>query len=738
MKIKPKPWHKIVKIGIACILAVLILLNTILTNYLRKSIEKSYSALLHSEVIIDNLNINYFTGTIKLFDILIIGKNEFKSDTLLSIDKLVFKKPEYDKENKTVVINELRVINLRMNNITSKDGKSCWDIDKQGKGLIEDETLGDFKFFVEKFVCDNLALCVINRQTNESQRYTDINLDINSINEGESVISTINAEGIIDNGKSKTNKLALSGTTKYNDKDFEAKACLEYNDFPIDIDVFIVVDSLSHDISHLNLKTDFSKLPKHKNVETSGIFEIGLSSAGVFNKDFDFNFRLNLFADNINFINHKNKSSLSANFKTEISYAFSAKEIFSLISNDMILTSGSDTLRGFINFNATDTLIYANSDILGNFDSNVFNSIFEDETFLTGIKIQSSSNLNGILDEHNKQLNGQYITDIEISNPDFNIPEMNITFLKNNFEIDSYIVSKYLTGKLVYSINEIQNLYNNSTIKQNINIDISKLYLPMSKGAKPEFIPNFKPKSNFSFAQNTETEVLFNIDSIIIKDKVLENLHSEIKSTPDEFCIYNINLDIEDAKLCGEFSLINEPDYIISQNSFNLKNLDLAYFAESDQKISGIVNFVSNNTIYSSKDDIEIPLNQGLNTLLIENFKLKTGTLKSYKIDEEFIDIKRAEITAILDGDSLIIEPTQISINDADVNLKANFNILTDSISLFALLDIPDKYVSSEVKLLISLFASNEDLDLPRKTGRMIYLLKISGPIEKPEYNIYK
>ncbi|MDD3860209.1 MAG: hypothetical protein PHW83_08415 [Bacteroidales bacterium] len=738
MKFKPKRWHKIVRISIVCILAVLILLNTILTNYLRKNIEKTYSSLLNAEVSIENLRINYFNGTIKVFDILITGKNEFKTDTLLIADKLVFAKPEFDKTNKTIVINEMRIVNLRMNNIVSQNGHSCWDIDKTSKISDEEEDLSSFNIFVKTIILENSELLIINRKNNEIQSFRNINLRFNSEREESDITSEFSAECVINTKDFENKKLSLSGKSKYNDKKIEAEATIKYNEFPIKLEFCAITDSLSEENSFVKLNTDFSKLPKQKDIETKGNLAIEVISKGIFNKAFDFNFQLIVKADSISFVNNKNKSSLILNFDTEISYNLTENEFFRFISEDVYMVSGTDSLKGFFNFCVNDTMTTAKSEIMGSFNSDILNSIYDDISFLTGIKVSTYSNLEGQINKLKKELLGEYFTNIEINTPNFNIPEIQLSFNNNNFSFESYIVSDRITGKISYSIDEIENIYTDATIKHNFALDISKLYLAGSGGSAVSFMPDLNQSREFKFPQKNETTVSIIIDTIQIKDKVLKNIYSEIILSPYRFGVDKLSLEIGTGSLNGEFSFAKESDYLISTNSLILKNMDLAYFEDSNTNISGILNIDLKNTIYSSENENLHPKNFGLNKIRIDGFRLQTGLLKSYEIDEEYLCLGNTEIITILEGDSLIVQPTIISINDANLNMKANYNIVTDSLMVSALIDIPDDYLSTKIKLLISMFASDSKLKLPKNKNRNTYLLKISGLIEDLEYSIFE
>jgi len=738
MKFKPKPWHKIVKISIVCILAVLILFNTILTNYLRKNIEKTYSQLLNADVSIEDLRINYLNGSIKLFNILILGKNEFFSDTLLSAKKFVIRSPELNKNTGTIILNELFVENLKMVNIISENGNSCWDVKTTPKSLNEEENLSDFKFFVNKLILQNTEITTLNRQTGKSQSYSNISVEINSKHVNDDIISSFNAECSVKYDKSESHSLAISGNSNYNENTFEATATFEYNKFPVLIDVFVSYDSLSLDTSHIIFSTDFSKLPKQKNIETNGKLELELYSAGIFNKDIDFNFTFKMLADSITFSNPYTNSSLKANFDSEICYFYDKNEFFSIATKNMMLISDSDTLKGYMDYFTSDSIIYANSDISGSFNTNILNDIFEDQTFLTGVIINSSSNLNGKITQNDNQLSGQYITDIEISNPNFNIPELNIVLSKNIFQINSYIVSDYVTGKLQLSISKFKNMFDNSNINKNINIDISALHFPELSNNGAKFIPEFKSSGTFRFAQNSETETIISIDSLFIADKIITNLRTRIISTPVELAIYDINLDVGEAKLFGEYHIKKEQDIIVTNNSFTIKNLDLSYFANSNLNISGLVNCQINNTLYSANNEQGTKSNRGENTLKLENFKLMTETLNKYEINEDNINIKNADIKVILDGNFLYIEPTYFSINEANLSLKASYNFLSDSISLVAITDIPDSYLSPRIKLLMGLFVSDSETELPKKPNRSFYIFEISGLLDDPEYSLYE
>ena len=54
------------------------------------------------------------------------------------------------------------------------------------------------------------------------------------------------------------------------------------------------------------------------------------------------------------------------------------------------------------------------------------------------------------------------------------------------------------------------------------------------------------------------------------------------------------------------------------------------------------------------------------------------------------------------------------------------------------LFDIPDKYLSSKIKLAISMFSESSEKRIPEKEKRNTYLLRIGGTITNPEYKVFE
>jgi hypothetical protein len=196
--------------------------------------------------------------------------------------------------------------------------------------------------------------------------------------------------------------------------------------------------------------------------------------------------------------------------------------------------------------------------------------------------------------------------------------------------------------------------------------------------------------------------------------------------------------NIGTGKLHGIVSYQKEKELNFFKTDIELNDLDLSFFASDSTDVSGIINLKFKNTIYGGSDSLAFKKNEGVNILKIENFSFKTDFFRDYEIDEDYITIKNTEIVAEVNEDLLILLPSSLKINDADIKFKGNYNLVTDSISYDLLFDISDKYLNSKVKLAISIFSESYEKEIPEKEGRFTYLLRILGTLENLEYKVFE
>lgn len=739
MSIKLKRWHKITLISIAGILAVLIFFNIWLNSFLRKNIEESFNSVLNAKVNIEKLKVNFFTGSVNIYGFSITGKKDFKNDTIAYLEKLILKPLSYDSKTMSLNIRNITISELKIKSIISENGNNCWD-----NIIKEDSTAGkeneNLKLFVENFNLENASVDIIDRQTNKNQYFSKINITINSKKESGKIISDFNSDCLSVTDYLGEKSFSVSGNLKYENNIIDAAAIVTANNFPLNINLKLNIDSISTIASELNIDADFSELPVTEDIVSKGKLKLKISSSGIFDNNPVKSFYAVFSADSLTLLNTANNKGLFADFDLTFNYDNSANRDIRISSDTISLSSGNEQLNGFLDFRINDSALIADSEITGSFGTRVLNDIFENVASLPVINFNVSSDIKGSLNAKENRLNGEFLADISFLGKQVKIPEFTATFNKDNFKLNTFICSDLLTGRFDYQLSGFENLFKPGTLKQLITTDISSIYIPETGGmASPGNITGFENKSSdFRFPVKTETVLKLSVDSVISEQKAVTNINAELRYMPGLAEISNFSLNIGEGILSGKATYRKLNDNLQLMTDFKLQNLDLSFFANDSVDIAGIICFDFKNTVYEGSDTTIYRQNKGTNSLKITGFRIKTGILHEYEIDEDYIKIEDTELYAELNADIFSIRPSDIIINDAAINLKGKYNILNNSILIPVLFDIPDKYMSSKIKLAISMFSESSKKKIPEKEKRNTYLLRIGGTIAEPEYKIFE
>ncbi len=746
MKFRLKRWHKITLISIAGILAILILFNVWLNYFLRNNMEESFNSMLNAKVKIEKVRVNFFSGSIKILNLSIIGKNEFSKDTLLLIDKLIIKPSSFDLKAKNLEFEELNIQNIKLKNIVSASGSNCWtNILIKNNETEKDSISDDFSLFVKNIIISNGQIENIDRKSNTIQLISKINIKVES--EKEKDLGIINCEftsdfiAIADYWGEKT--ISLNGKLCNNENKINSEAVFSIDGFPINLNLNLDLDSLSIEESTLKIEADLANLPKVTDVASKGKLSVEVSSFGIFNSTKKTNFAAKILADSVILINQNNNKSIFADFDLKIDFFNSVDNSIRLSSDKIFLISDDKQLSGNFEFALDDTIFTALSDISGVFSTGVLDEIYSDKTFMTEFGIAANSNLNGVITSKSNNLTGNYYSNVILTSEYFSVPEFSINCNKDMLEFSSSLVSDIVKGNINYQLSEFQNYFKSGYLQQNISADIEYIKIPeiadkQDIGSIGD-IKNFNSKpADFQFPKKTETNISIKIDSIIAGTKAFTKLEAEIMYNPDIFEISKFTVEIGNGQLFGKLNYKRNENNSIIKSSLILQDLDLNFFADSATDISGLINFDFNNTFYLGNDSTSIKESKGTNSLRIENFKLKTGLFQEYELDVEYLAIANTELIAELQNGLLKLQPIKLYINDAEINVKGDYNIVNDSILFSALIDMPDKYMSSKIKFLISMFSESSKKEIPEKENRNTYLLKITGTANKPEFRIFK
>jgi hypothetical protein len=741
MSIKLKRWHKITLISIAGILAILIFFNIWLNSFIRDRLEEDFNASLNATVKIDKLRVNLLTGKISIYDISLIGNKEFKNDTLIFIDKICLSPSSFDSKTGQIDIEQLTITNLKFKSIISEKGNNCWDnISKKNPDNIEDDSSGSFNFFVKKLQIENAEIKIINRQSKTEQTINKLNIVVDSQKDGDLLTAEFTANCVANTEYTGEKNFALDGKLKYDDKLIDAETVFTVNGLAINVKLFVPIDSLSNANSTLKIETDIHNIIANEDIYTNGKLIFNLSSKGVFNTDYKFNFESTLEADSLIIKNKNTNNILAADFILMMNYNVNDNHELSICSKNIILSSGKDQISGDFSFLFNDSILIAESNLSGSFSTSILEDIFAGQLFNTVFSAEIASDLSGKIDKSSNNLLGAFNFKAKFLSSVFELSDLNMIFNKNGLTTNTKINSEFINGDLNYEIGSFQNFIQGGLISHKLNAHFNQISFPASN---QEFQASDAMNLNsdnqdFKLPKNSETQVKIVIDSLFSGKKAITDIDIELLMNPNLAEIKVNSTKIGTGKLHGIASFQKNDNLSFLKTDIELNDLDLSFFASDSINFSGIINLKFKNTIYGGSDSLAFKKNEGINTFKIENFSLKTDFFRDYEIDEDYITIKNTEIVAEVKEDLLILLPSSLKINDADIKFKGNYNLVTDSISYDLLFDISDKYLSSKVKLGISIFSESYEKDIPEKEGRYTYLLRILGTLENPEYKVFE
>lgn len=725
---KPKKRiFKIISISITAFVVILIFINSILNYYLRKTLESAFNQELNAITEIDHVRINFFTSRIKIYGFTIIGKEEFKSDTLLHSEKSSIKLKNFIKEDNLIIIDEFILVDPKVNIINSEYGTNNWESALKkvsSNDSITEDT--DFKLFVNHFIIENGELTQLDEATLKEQSLRSLNIDVLSERNEQGFTSDYKISLFTEN-EYITDSLKSTGVFSYIENTYTLQSNFILGNNQFDFNGSYTPDTISPDSFEANLVFDFNKTENN-----SGLLDVKISGQSFEIDSINSSLTVDILANQVNISNSFNENYYF-NGNIELSYSPDVEQYFGFKSENIEIISMGDTISGSFDIRANDKQIFAKSNIYSS-DSLTFRN--------NKIKtcLYFSSNLNGIISKETQEMPGDFRLSINSKSlTDYNndMWDLAVTLNESKFNLGINYCTEHITGVTNILIADPQSYLNKSILEIEVNSDIKYLGFGNSTSLSPSINANldsnnssFKFPKYFCFTFNTK------IDSI---SNGITDLYSQFVFYPDEIGLRNISMNIANGEISGDFMLINENSEINFLNNLEVNDFDLAALFGDGEQISGIINLTSNNQLFSIQDTVPNNSNSGVNQITIKHFKYKTGLFREYEIDEDYFKSDSISLTLKVNADSIELLPSEFTLNNALVKTNGKMNLRNADINTNLLIDIPDSYFGAETKLLLDLISKDLQEKYPQRghKNRLLYLLEITGNIKDPDFTLY-
>ncbi len=380
----------------------------------------------------------------------------------------------------------------------------------------------------------------------------------------------------------------------------------------------------------------------------------------------------------------------------------------------------------------------------GEIDLSNLKNIFGESFLNTTGLLTVFSDLNGQLNKENNNLLGRFNLNYESLNKDslVGLSNLSISFDKTKFKLKLDLITDYFAGKSEITISEIRNIYLEKETEITGLTHLFKVDIPIIDNKSFSFPTELdKEGGDFQFPMFTNTKHTIIVDSLIIGSKCITKIRCDLIYASDKIGFENFDLSISNGRIFGDFLTENNNGEILIRNNLNITNFDLSYFSNEELDISGFVNFEGKNRIVSIEDTTLLNKNQGRNKLLVQNFKFKTDLLGDYSIDEDYIYVDSLEFNFYIEGDELKLLPTKFNLNEIEVAGLVSLNLMDETLYSDVMLNVPDDYISSKVKIFISMFSKELEQNNNRRVKKenySLYQLNISGQIRNLNYKVYE
>ncbi|MDD4150756.1 MAG: AsmA family protein, partial [Bacteroidales bacterium] len=636
MTVKKKKVLKVLLIILASIITIIVIAWLSFNYYLKKSLEGTLNQSFNANVKIEKVRINLFTSSIKIKKVSIIGQHDFENDTLLYFDKATIKLDDYDNKSGEIILNKIEICKPTIKIITDENGENCWqNIVKPNANVDTININNDFNIFIKNISVSNAQIIIIDKQTQSTNKFTDINLAINSLKTNNGFESDYNIDLITENtyfnSESNIYSFNLSGQMNKDNKTWAGKAKGNYAWLPLDLNFQVNLDSINKSESWLTACFNFDNTTNNTDsVKTNGKITIDLKTDSKFVYDSSFNLKANIIFDNLSVINSK-QEKLFFDFETFLSYSPFQYEKMLVKSDNLLITNNTDSIAGFIDMSFTRDKFISNTFIT---NTGIIDYCIND----IAMQLSINSNLKGGIDKNSNNLEGVFGYSLEVNNKDI-CADFYGAMNKKSFNYNLELKSDYIEGKSLTKIENISTYFNNAPININSETIIKNINLP-NKNKTQSF--DFKTKietSSFEieFPDKINANIFLLIDSITSGEFSTTDLKANLKYGPNSIGIDNFSAKLLNGTLEIKYLINKAPNGLYFENQYQIKDFNISTFPNVEDKLQGILNISGTNHIFLAEDIVDYSQNTGYNKISLSNFKIETDFLKEYEIDEDFI-----------------------------------------------------------------------------------------------------
>jgi len=734
---------KITLICIAAIVAILFFVSILLNSYLKKTIEASFNETLNAKVSIDKVRFRFFTSKIDIYKLEIIGVSEFEDETLLSVDKASIKIKDFRQEDNKIILENFILEKPIIKNITLESGLNSWKecLKKQTVDTTS-EDFENYRLFCENIEINNAKLQNENRKDNEIHSLQEIYANF-SLWENEKMIGgDYQFRSVFDLKENKKNKMSLSinasGGIFFENSEFRTYSQVSIDNNPFEVNITYNYDSSLNKPSTIQLIADMSEWDFGQSVESSGLLNIDFRISGISQNLIIPNAELEIYASEISFINKQTQDSAFCDFGLELDYNTNNKMLIGMKSYDFNAYLLNDSINGSFKIEFNDSLCIANTEMNGEINFDKLNKIFTDSNIDFNGILSFDSNLIGEMNSSINTLGGEFnlvYSDRSLNN------YYDLYLDKHTFYSNLKIESNFITGSSSVHIPEIENVYSDKSTEFICKTNIKKIEIPLSSNTEYEVPQSFNHDTpQISFPNLSSTNYTFTIDSLFIGEILYSDINANLIYSPDMIGLKNLNLSIEGNAITSYMYFFKNKDESIEfKNKLEAFDFDLSNFSNLSKDLEGVISIQSYNHLFSINDSIQSDKNYGRNSITLTDFKLQNNILQEYEIEEDYIEIDSLDLKIDLDKNMLVLSPTEFNVNDISLSGQAHMDLNSEKLMLETFINVPDKYLSTEVKLLISLFSESvNNRTKQRDNDRNIYKLRISGAINNLKYKVFK
>ncbi len=797
VKRKQKNGLKMKKIIIIISVVILVLIGLLAAiplffkDALLEKTKTTINKQVNAEVNFDGFKLSLFKNfpkvTLELENVLVTGVEEFQQDTLLNVTLLranMNLKELFNKEGTSIEGIYLLKPNLKL--VVGKSGKSNWDLTKESSDSsgAEGEGQKGFNLQLEKIKIEDASVLYLDRQTDMSLDFENVNFDVNGEMYGTS--AKLNVDGKVDRftteyGGTKYISNTSLETTTLLDIDYEKMNIaiqeneLFVNRLPLNITGTIKIpsDSMFFDLALSTRESGFENFlalvpPDYENYlkdfKTSGTATVSGKVSGVyFEDDYPaFSLAINIANGNFHYADLpeeiKNiKADISVNKPqgildlTEVKIKEAHAEIrnnpvdLSLTLNKLVSDPYFDgTFVGKINFDHVKDAIPMDSvNVSGIVDANLFvkgrYSAIEKEQY---DKIQSDGVvlLDNFVYESADFTQPVYVPagNLDFSPQSINLSQFNVKVGQSDFNLHGK-VTNYLNYILKDGVlaGDLQLNSNYVNLNELLRLKIDKGEIQENESTEPQ-------KEVFDIPKNINFTFRSNIQKASLDQVAISNIKGLITAKQGELILNGLNMNMLDGelKMTGSYenTTQNQP---LFDFGFDVKEIDIP---KAFQSLSGMRNMIP----VAGKSTGKLNTNLKLNGRLSEQFNLISssvvgtgvfstedlqinnspvfdqlkGILKAEKLQNVAVDDFKANFT-VQDG-NLLLRPFITKIAGQETNVAGSLNA-QNLLDMRLDFKIQRDAFGSDIQSILSAIPGNKNITVV-PAG-----VVIKGPVGKPD-----